>query len=314
MKYFTLKKGDIVDIVFPASCCTYKQVIKINSYIKQELNLTPRILQKNQINIKNFCIDNEFPCSSIDARCKQLHQALSNQESRAVWCIRGGYGSGDLLPYLSQLKPIKQNKLFIGFSDITSINIFLQQKWNWHILYAQTLLQITNKEINKNSKKELQELLFSNKLSLNYSLILLNRSITKNIVSQLTGGCASVIISHFGGQFEINFNKKILFLEDEGESGERLDRYFRQITEKILKNKEYPSSIILGNFKKNNSHGMAKNTDLAIIQLIKRFNYHKINIPIFQTKNNDLGHGINMRTVVIGAKAIISNNLLKIRY
>ena len=59
--------------------------------------------------------------------------------------------------FLAKAKKIKQNKLFIGFSDITSIANFLQDKWGWKIIAAPVLLQLANNEITKSAETELKE-------------------------------------------------------------------------------------------------------------------------------------------------------------
>src|SRR5262249_49616732 len=105
----------------------------------------------------------------------------------------------------------------------------------------------------------------------------------------------------------INFAEKILFLEDEGEDGERLDRYFRQIIEVILKTKKLPSAILLGNFTQPNPHGnpQEKNVKIAIQKLIERIEETKLKIPVFIAKDKNLGHASNMRPLMLGSKSTI---------
>src|SRR3954469_25513092 len=57
-----------------------------------------------------------------DRRLAELHQALRDDRTRAVFCARGGYGAMRLL------KPLPLDgapKPLVGFSDITSLHLAL---------------------------------------------------------------------------------------------------------------------------------------------------------------------------------------------
>ena len=103
----------MVDIIFPATCSTASEIIAIKNYVKNELNLIPRILFEQETTpTKKENSENEFPSYSPEKRFKQFYEALKNKDSKIVWCARGGYGSGDILPFLDKAKKIKQSKIF----------------------------------------------------------------------------------------------------------------------------------------------------------------------------------------------------------
>ena len=54
--------------------------------------------------------------------------------TRAFFCSRGGYGSNYLLEGLSVA--LASPKILLGFSDITSLQIFLWQKFGWVTFYG----------------------------------------------------------------------------------------------------------------------------------------------------------------------------------
>lgn len=319
--FFKVQKDDIVDIIFPATGCSESEVLAIKNYIKNDLGLTPRIHLENEVNFTSNNPENEFPVNDKNQRFLQLKAALDSEDSKIIWCARGGYGSGDLLPFLDKIDPIKQNKLFIGFSDIASLSTFLQDKWGWNIICAPVLVQLARGEISKEGESELKDLVFGNKSQLNYDLEILNHScleskIIVQVFTQICGGCLSVLAGHFGTNQQIKFHEKILFLEDEGEDGERLDRYFRQIVDLILKNQERPKAILLGNFLQGNIHGepKAKNIEIAINNFIQRLEEENLQIPIFKTKYDNIGHSNKMRPLILGhgAKIIEENEQYKL--
>ncbi len=311
-----VKTGDITDIIFPATSGSVAEISGIKKYLKN-LGLTPRILLEKQTTPRKN-LNCGLANFSAEARFKQIYQALANQDSTLVWCGRGGYSAGDLLPFFAKAKPIKQNKMLIGFSDITSISTFLQQNWNWKIICAPMLAQLIENGklmVNKKSEKEILDLVFGKKTEFQYDLIALNKTKSKNIkteiVGQIVGGCLSVLSGHFGGQFQIDFADKILFLEDIEESGEKLDRYFRQIIEVILKTEKKPQAILLGEFcYKIKDKFFKENISTAIKNLIDRIEELKLEIPVFKAKDC-LGHSDKMRPLILGiASEINSKNQL----
>ncbi len=54
----------------------------------------------------------------------------------------GGYGSMRLIPHLHKLKAPKKPKLFIGFSDITSLHLYFNQEWKWPTIHGRTISQV----------------------------------------------------------------------------------------------------------------------------------------------------------------------------
>ena len=104
---------------------------------------------------------NDLLCANTDEkRFEQLKRALFNRESKAVWCLRGGYGAAKLLPALKAIKSPEQIKLFIGFSDITALHIFLQQEWEWQTLHGPSARQVAQAEIAIENIDELKKYYF----------------------------------------------------------------------------------------------------------------------------------------------------------
>ncbi len=58
-------------------------------------------------------------------RAQDLCDAFSDPEVSAVVCVRGGYGSGRLLPLLPLDSLSKSGKMFLGHSDITFLHLAL---------------------------------------------------------------------------------------------------------------------------------------------------------------------------------------------
>ena len=123
----------------------------------------------------------------------------------------------------------------------------------------------------------------------------------------VSGGCISVLAGQFGTKNQIDWADKILFLEDEGEDGERLDRYFSQLIQIMRESKKYPQAILLGNFLQANPHGTpkAKNITMAIEKFAANLLEENLAVALFEEKTKCLGHSKDMLPLVLGGMAEI---------
>lgn len=118
-----------------------------------------QILEKLTITNKNkniYIPENSFRegyvylSNSDDNRFKILKNALEQNNYNIIWCLKGGYGAARIVERLYSLKRPKKEKIFIGYSDITAIHLFLSQEWGWRTIHGSMLSEIY--DINKDSK------------------------------------------------------------------------------------------------------------------------------------------------------------------
>ena len=145
------EKNKIVDVVSLGTACDSEEIKKIKNYLKK-IGLNARIFLEKETTIKKS-VSYEFPSIAASQRFKQLEKAITAKDSEIIWCSRGGYGSAEILPFLMKMKKPKTPKIFIGFSDISALNIFLIQQWNWKLISAPMLIQLALDKVSKNSKK-----------------------------------------------------------------------------------------------------------------------------------------------------------------
>jgi len=293
-----LKKNDIIDIISPGTACTLAEIKEIKNFVKK-IGLTPRIFLEKETTIKKPT-SHKFASIAPKTRFEQLKKAIEAKDSKVIWCTRGGYGSAEILPFLQKMKKPKTQKILIGFSDISTISTFLIQQWNWKVISGPMLAQFILNDNSKKSQQALIDLIFGKTSELNYQLVGKKIALSAPIV----GGCLSVLCGLFGTKNQPNWQNKILFLEDEGESGERLDRFFNQIITVINESGKKPKAVLLGNFLEATDHctPQAANIEIAI----KRFEQSLGKIPLFIEKSKSLGHSKNTMPLLLGAEAKIS--------
>lgn len=292
-------KNDIVDIIAPASLCSVSDIKKSIEYVKH-LGLQPRF-NKNLL-VKS----NETLCSqSLRQKEQALKDALLAEDSNIVWCLRGGYGSFKLLPFLSNIKKPKNRKLLIGYSDITALHYFFNQKWKWPSLHFSGIEELSTFFLKNKKQKpgyfkfldliKAKKVRYTNLHLLNSNRVLLSGSkssckqIKKNIYSLnavTVGGNLCTLTSLLGSK-TLQLNKIsipsfpcILFLEDLNEPSYKIDRMLSQLKEaNYFKNIK---AIILGNFV------FSKLESKKINKIFKEF-AETLSIPMVQGLK--AGHG-----------------------
>src|SRR5205823_11087993 len=70
------------------------------------------------------------------ARAADLHAAFADASFDAVMCTRGGWGCAELLPLLDAELIRTNPKPFLGFSDPTTLHLWLARACGLHTFYA----------------------------------------------------------------------------------------------------------------------------------------------------------------------------------
>jgi muramoyltetrapeptide carboxypeptidase len=157
-----------------------------------------------------------------DRRLSELHHALRDDRTRAVFCARGGYGAMRLLKRLqldsTPLKPL------IGFSDITSLHLALLARGRTSI-HGPVLTQLAKQP--PDSLERLYALLESDQPA--PPLLGTRTLVPGRARGRLVGGNLSVLTRLLGTPYFPDLRGALLFLEDVGERPYRLDRMWTHL-------------------------------------------------------------------------------------
>jgi len=305
----------MIDIISLSTPSTIEEINLMQQFLLQKniesnfFNLTS--LASSQIN------NHSFTNSSIQSRFSQFQQACLNPKSSIIWCSRGGYGSSDILPLLAKMPKPQQKKIFIGYSDLTNIANFIIKYWQWPVLMAPMLNCLIKQKVSQNSLEKLFTFLNNKKNKLTYNInYLAGKKTDHPINGKLVGGCLSVLLASFGTNYQPDFYRKIILLEDINEEGEKLDRYFTQLLHVFNSTKYLPKAIILGNFTQNFNDTQIKNVNFAINNFAINLQKYHPNILLLQESSNVLGHSYEMLPIILGEKITIhlKNSVLKQKF
>lgn len=276
-KWLPLAPGDLIDIVAPSSGIEPHQVNRVAAFVKS-FGFTPRMH-------KEMCGSTPYYSHYDEHRLAQLVEALQATDSKAVWCLRGGYGSTRLIPKLLSYSAPAHCKLFIGFSDITALHFFLNQQWQWPTLHAPVIFQALENLVDDISLDTLKRLMLGQLNELHYTPLIPLNDVAKKaqkINAPIAGGNLALVEASLGTPWQIKADNKILFIEEVSERGYRIDRMLTHLIQAgILENvKAILFGDIIGGDEKNGGNF----TSYAITSFASQ-----LSIPMIQGKM--LGHG-----------------------
>lgn len=283
-KLLHLKPGDYVEIIAPASRCTEQRIIDLKELIHS--------WQLECILDKDIFGDDILCANSDEKRFKFLSHALLNPKTKAIICVRGGYGSMRLIPALSKITPPATAKILVGMSDMTALHLYLQQHWQWPTIHGAAAIDKFSME----SINTLKSLLFGEIKQVEFAGIPLNLSAEKNhlIESSVTGGNLTLVQTSIGTIWQLDGRNKIIFLEEVGERGFRVDRMLEHLQQAtIFKD---AAAIVFGDF----INCLEPNGSSLIKPIVRRF-AENINIPVVQIEG--IGHGPTNFPMALGTEA-----------
>lgn len=262
MRPTPLQKGDSVGIIALACKVDFEA---IQSAIK---------LMENTWGLKVFIgesVMSEYHQfgGTDEVRANDFQLMLNNPEIKAIFSARGGYGSSRLLDSINFTDFQKSPKWVVGFSDITAVLSHIHTL-NIESLHA-TMPKLFLQEGGEKSLESLKKILFGEMLDYQVNSQEMNRlGIAKG---QLIGGNLAILSHIFGSKSDINYDGKILFLEDVNEYLYSIDRMMIQLKRAgKLKNL---AGLIIGHFSdcQDNNVPFGKTANEIIQEAVAEYDF-----------------------------------------
>lgn len=188
-----------------------------------------------------------FFAGATAERSAALKEALSEPDTSAIFCSRGGYGSNYLLEGLSVA--LATPKILLGYSDMTSLQVFLWQKFRWLTLYGPMVAAGLDKGLGSPEGYEPESFtraLTETKQGWPIPLPGTEAIMPGSADGVLVGGCLTLIETALGTPWELDTHGAILVLEDRGMKPWQVDRAFMHL--KQAGKLRGVSGILLGEF------------------------------------------------------------------
>jgi len=214
-----LRRGDRVRLIAPASPFDH-DAFRAGQRVLEGLGVVP-VVGRDE-----FARDG-FLAGSDQRRAEKLTEALGEEETRAVWCIRGGYGTARLLPLLDLPSLRRHPKLLIGFSDVTALLVQLARPGGFVTIHGPVITQLPR--LPATNLRWLKALLFGTRAPQRLPLGRTRTLVPGKAEGTLVAGNLSTLASLAGTPFAPDLRGTVLCLEDVNEEAYRLDRLFWQI-------------------------------------------------------------------------------------
>jgi muramoyltetrapeptide carboxypeptidase len=168
--------------------------------------------------------DGYFAASAAERRAEFL-QKLNDPQIDGLIGLRGGYGSNYLLDERLH-KDIAGPKCVIGFSDLTSLQIFLWQRCGWTSIYGPMLgAGLEAGEEAERGYDKASFLAAIGKTDRSWQIPLQGGTLASgNAEGTLLGGCLTLLETSVGTPWELDTRGAILLLEDRGMKPWQVDR------------------------------------------------------------------------------------------
>lgn len=195
----------------------------------------------------NARLNDAYFASSAKERVEEFVGLLSAKTSDALMGLRGGYGSNYMLDGLVR-KKLGRQKCIIGYSDLTSLQIFLWQKLKWVTFYGPMAAAGFDAGAGKpNGYDEDSFWSALSKTDAGWKIPLKGESLGGGVSEgRLVGGCMTLLQTTLGTPWELNTQGAILVLEDRAMKPWQVDRSLMHL--KQAGKLEAVRGLLLGEF------------------------------------------------------------------
>jgi len=217
-----LRPGDTIGVIAPAS------------NIRREL-LDAGCEALHRLGYKTLYSDSIFEqdlyfAGSVERRVRELEDMFERPEVRAVICARGGYGANFLLNAIDLKKIRSHPKIFIGYSDITTLLTYLADAIGLVTFHG----PMVTKDFARSDGVDPASWEGAVRGVSQWAIDTGPNSGVRPLVEGnaegiLYGGCLSMLSASLGTPYEIHTAGSILFIEDVATKPYQIDRMLMQL-------------------------------------------------------------------------------------
>jgi muramoyltetrapeptide carboxypeptidase len=210
-----------------------------------------------------------YYAGTIEERVKDLHSAFADPAIDGILCARGGWGSAELLPYLDAGLIRTNPKVFVGYSDHTSLHCWLRNEANLATFYGPMVAADFSRDDGPDMASWQAALQRSEPWSVGVAegLRVLRAGTARGLVN---GGCISIFVEGLGTPYAPRIESDtILFLEDIGTKPYQWDRMLLHLRYSGLLEKV--AGIVFGDMRQCVPPEEEEYLDRAILHALRDF-------------------------------------------
>lgn len=220
-----LRRGEVIGLVSPASQPAPAE--KIEKGVRYLESVGYRVKLGEHV-----AAQRGYFAGTDQERLSDLNAMLNDSQVKAIFAIRGGYGSPRLLPFVDYRAMRQQPKILVGFSDITALQLAAFRRVGL-VTFSGPLPGVEFwQQPDPYTEEHFWRLLTSARrvgVLRNPGNQALRTRIGGRARGRLLGGNLSLVVSNLGTRFSPDYDGAVLVLEDVQEEFHRLDRMFTQL-------------------------------------------------------------------------------------
>lgn len=254
-----LGPGAYIGIVAPASPPSDRT--KIEKGIEYLLHKGFQVVRGASINNSDG-----YLAGTDEQRAADINAMFADPAVDAIICLRGGYGSGRILPLLDYPVIQRNPKIFVGYSDITALHAALWAKCRLLTFAGPMVAADFWKGLDDVTEHAFWQLL--TKPQSRYRLYHTElapgaRCLVPGMCEgTLLGGNLAVLMTVIGTPYEPKWEQAILVVEDVGENVYKIDRMLSHLTNAgVLKR---IGALIFGRFTSIPDDGQSRELDAVL--------------------------------------------------
>jgi muramoyltetrapeptide carboxypeptidase len=257
-----------------------------------------------------------YYAGAIEDRLRDLHAAFADPAIDGIVCARGGWGSAELLPHLDAALIRSNPKVFIGYSDHTSLHCWLHNEANLVTFYGPMAAADFSRDDGVDIASWQHSLQGDSPWSLDIAdgLRVLRPGVAHGV---LNGGCISIFTEALGTPYAPRIGAdSILFFEDIGTKPYQWDRMLLHLRYSGLL--ENVTGIVFGDMRQCISPDENDYLDRAILHALRDFDgpiaiglrsghvgFSNVTLPLGVSATLDLSEAGNPRMHLLEAAVTV---------
>ncbi|MGE7695595.1 S66 peptidase family protein [Lysinibacillus sp. NPDC094177] len=279
-----LQKGDTVGLVALSSKVKPEKLGDAISFL-DDLGL-------NYIIGDTIQAKHDYLAGSDEERLNDFHEMVRNPEVKAIFCVKGGYGSARIAEKIDYGLLEENPKIFWGFSDITYLHCAINEYANLVTFHGPLLMSVGR--IDDLSKRMFLQLFSPMELQYTEDISPLTTIAPGVARGEIIGGNLRRLVNTLGTKFEVCTEGRILLIEELGESIPKIDAMLQQL--KQARKLEQLAGVIIGSFTQTEAD------EAALFTLMKDY-FADLGVPV--VAGFKIGHDSTNIAIPLGVAAIL---------
>jgi muramoyltetrapeptide carboxypeptidase len=263
-----------------------------------QVNLAPGALERD-----------DWHAGSPQVRARDLQGAFADAQVDAIQCMRGGYGSAQVIPLLDFDAIAETPKAFIGSSDITALHAALLRRAGLATFYGPSLTMFGDPGVSTVTCTSLLDVLAGDgtgPVPADPGRLTVTAIAGGAATGPLVGGCLGDLIYTIGTPWEPSLEGAILFFEEVGKAPIQIDRALLYLDQ--IGKLDGLAGIVVGELAGCEWHEWTSSPRSKTLEDVLEGRLGHLGVPILY--GLPLGHGASLATLPLGVAATVDADAL----